>query len=249
MSNNKMKGLLKGLRYISQIFDNEKEQEMQIGFPTDVKHVAHIGWDGPSVNSPSWMNEFKSPQGFSSAPLGLTGDMKDDANSGQKISEDPNRRSARNNSGSRDLPELPKSSRRHSAGGSVDSPTKEKTERTRQRRSSKNSNRDSTDSPKAPKPTRLSLDSSLGSESPSRHSGPDIPKKTRRKKSKDTTGGGGSSSRSRSTKPPISDNQQQYQSAYSDPGPNPESEFGSKSHGNELYRQRQSFEGEEKGLT
>ncbi|KAA3474920.1 CRIB domain-containing protein RIC7-like [Gossypium australe] len=61
-SNNKMKGLLKGLRYISEIFENEKEPEMQIGLPTDVKHVAHIGWDGPSsVNSaPSWMNEFKS---------------------------------------------------------------------------------------------------------------------------------------------------------------------------------------------
>ncbi len=28
---------------------------MQIGFPTDVKHVAHIGWDGPSTNTPSWV--------------------------------------------------------------------------------------------------------------------------------------------------------------------------------------------------
>lgn len=29
---------------------------MQIGHPTDVKHVAHIGWDsGPSVNPPSWV--------------------------------------------------------------------------------------------------------------------------------------------------------------------------------------------------
>ena len=85
-----MKGLLRGLRYISQIFgmevlslmvlvhqtnswqnkqsymmcsflgvidrnfncvadNDEKEPEMQIGYPTDVKHVAHIGWDGPSV--------------------------------------------------------------------------------------------------------------------------------------------------------------------------------------------------------
>lgn len=35
--------------------DNEKEQDIQIGYPTDVKHVAHIGWDGPSVNSPSWV--------------------------------------------------------------------------------------------------------------------------------------------------------------------------------------------------
>ncbi|CAH8331470.1 unnamed protein product [Eruca vesicaria subsp. sativa] len=50
-----MKGLLKGLRYITQIFDEEKEQEMQIGFPTDVKHVAHIGSDGPAANTPSWV--------------------------------------------------------------------------------------------------------------------------------------------------------------------------------------------------
>ncbi|XP_072146426.1 uncharacterized protein [Setaria viridis] len=49
-----MKGLLKGLRYISQIFD-AKEPEMQIGNPTDVKHVAHIGWDNASVTAPSWV--------------------------------------------------------------------------------------------------------------------------------------------------------------------------------------------------
>jgi hypothetical protein len=36
-------------------FADEKEQEMQIGLPTDVKHVAHIGWDGPSANAPSWV--------------------------------------------------------------------------------------------------------------------------------------------------------------------------------------------------
>ncbi|AQK75976.1 CRIB domain-containing protein RIC7 [Zea mays] len=57
-----MKGLLKGLRYISQIFD-AKEPEMQIGKPTDVKHVAHIGWDNASVTAPSWMNEFKASPG------------------------------------------------------------------------------------------------------------------------------------------------------------------------------------------
>lgn len=32
-----------------------KEREMEIGFPTDVKHVAHIGWDGPSDSAPSWV--------------------------------------------------------------------------------------------------------------------------------------------------------------------------------------------------
>ncbi|KAE9619392.1 putative CRIB domain-containing protein [Lupinus albus] len=55
MSSKKVNGLLRGLKYISQIFENEKEEEIQIGNPTDVKHVAHIGWDGPSVNTPSWV--------------------------------------------------------------------------------------------------------------------------------------------------------------------------------------------------
>ncbi|CAN8270476.1 unnamed protein product [Cochlearia groenlandica] len=55
-----MKGLLKGLRKIARIFD-EKEPEMQIGTPTDVKHVAHIGWEGPTSTTPSWMDDYQSP--------------------------------------------------------------------------------------------------------------------------------------------------------------------------------------------
>ncbi|XP_076887245.1 uncharacterized protein LOC143537341 [Bidens hawaiensis] len=39
--------------------DNDKEPEIQIGAPTDVKHVAHIGCDGPSSSAPTWMNEFQ----------------------------------------------------------------------------------------------------------------------------------------------------------------------------------------------
>ncbi|CAN0885887.1 CRIB domain-containing protein RIC5 [Linum grandiflorum] len=59
-----VKGLLKGLRYISQIFDDdEKEPEMQIGNPTDVKHVAHIGWDGNTDGPPTWMNGFQEQPG------------------------------------------------------------------------------------------------------------------------------------------------------------------------------------------
>ena len=43
-------------RNFNCVADNDgKEPEMQIGYPTDVKHVAHIGWDGPSINSPSWV--------------------------------------------------------------------------------------------------------------------------------------------------------------------------------------------------
>uniref|UniRef100_A0A0E0KVJ5 CRIB domain-containing protein n=1 Tax=Oryza punctata TaxID=4537 RepID=A0A0E0KVJ5_ORYPU len=56
----KMKGIFKGLKVISQIFV-VKEHEMQIGSPTDVKHVAHIGWDGLTGNaSPSWMNDIRA---------------------------------------------------------------------------------------------------------------------------------------------------------------------------------------------
>ncbi|KAK7336886.1 hypothetical protein VNO77_17437 [Canavalia gladiata] len=74
-SSNKVKGLLKGLRFISQIFDNEKEAEIQIGNPTDVKHVAHIGWDGPTETAPSWMHEFKSVPGITPAPPNLGGEV------------------------------------------------------------------------------------------------------------------------------------------------------------------------------
>ncbi|KAJ0761603.1 putative CRIB domain-containing protein RIC1 [Helianthus annuus] len=50
----KVKGFFKGLKNISDIFDEEEEPEIQIGMPTDVKHVAHIGADGPATESPSW---------------------------------------------------------------------------------------------------------------------------------------------------------------------------------------------------
>lgn len=46
-----------------------QEHEMEIGFPTDVKHVAHIGWDGPSVCGPSWVDELKTSSDFAMGPL------------------------------------------------------------------------------------------------------------------------------------------------------------------------------------
>ncbi|RCV10538.1 hypothetical protein SETIT_2G119500v2 [Setaria italica] len=67
MSTKMKKGILKPFRYISNMMDG-KEPEMQIGFPTDVKHVAHIGWDGPGATNnnnnaggaPSWMKDYHS---------------------------------------------------------------------------------------------------------------------------------------------------------------------------------------------
>lgn len=49
---------------------------MEIGYPTDVKHVAHIGWDGPSGTGPSWMNDFKTAPDFSTS-LGNLGELSD----------------------------------------------------------------------------------------------------------------------------------------------------------------------------
>ncbi|KAL3717303.1 CRIB domain-containing protein RIC7 [Eucalyptus grandis] len=219
----KMKGLLKGLRYISQIFENEKEQEMEIGFPTDVKHVAHIGWDGPSVTSPGWMNEFRTAPGVSSAPLGVPGDTNGDGSVRSVGSEDSSRRGTQTptfpSSPARDLPELPKSSRRHSTGIPTDSPTKSRSDKSSRgsRRASKGSPaRDPSD------PVRKLQDSSpgAGSESPRKSKLPDIPKKSRRKKSKESSSVGGSSRSSTRSKaqaqaeaePPT------YGAPFSDPG-------------------------------
>ncbi|XP_041023506.1 CRIB domain-containing protein RIC10-like isoform X2 [Juglans microcarpa x Juglans regia] len=72
----KMKGIYKSFKYISQIFV-VKEREMEIGYPTDVKHVAHIGLDGPSGSAPSWMHEYKTASEFSTTSLGSIGEFRD----------------------------------------------------------------------------------------------------------------------------------------------------------------------------
>ncbi|ESW16863.1 hypothetical protein PHAVU_007G190900 [Phaseolus vulgaris] len=169
MSGGKVKGILKGFRYFTQIFEGEKEQEIQIGFPTDVKHVAHIGWDGPSVNSPSWMNEFKTSPGVDVQNKGQENGVK-------RVPEEPKRRS------SRDSADLPKASKRQSTG-LTDSPVREKTTKPRTRKSSNKPKEE-------PHPTRIPEYSDpypLPSTLPS----PDnnIPKKTRRHKPKDTSSG------------------------------------------------------------
>ncbi|KAK9064202.1 hypothetical protein SSX86_015582 [Deinandra increscens subsp. villosa] len=68
----KIKGVMKSFKFISQIFVI-KEREMEIGYPTDVKHVAHIGGDGSSGSAPSWMNEFKTGPDFAASSIGNSG--------------------------------------------------------------------------------------------------------------------------------------------------------------------------------
>ncbi|KAG5561377.1 hypothetical protein RHGRI_004415 [Rhododendron griersonianum] len=54
-----------------------KEREIEIGYPTDVKHVAHIGWDGPSGTAPTWMNEFNTASNFTATSIGNINETRD----------------------------------------------------------------------------------------------------------------------------------------------------------------------------
>ncbi|KAJ8527213.1 hypothetical protein K7X08_029690 [Anisodus acutangulus] len=171
--------------------DEEKEKEIQIGLPTDVKHVAHIGWDGPSTDNPSWMKEFNGPGQFQSAPLvPPPADIAKENPEIQWVSEDSNRRSRNANPSSAGDP--PKSTRRHSSSkenGATDSPKKSRSSRRHHRK----------DSADGSKNGRIQLDSAAGSESPAIDL-PDIPKKSRRKKPKESVPGGGTVAGSRSSK-------------------------------------------------
>ncbi|KAH7862683.1 hypothetical protein Vadar_008085 [Vaccinium darrowii] len=180
---------------------------MQIGNPTDVKHVAHIGSDGPSADSPSWMEDFKSPQGSESVPPTNNGDSKENPEN-KRVSEGSSQRGSRSKKSlTNDLPELPKSTRRHSLDdGSSTAPSSPR------RESSTKSRRNT---PDRSKQTRQPKALVLGSDSSSRNL-PDIPRKSSRKKPKDQTT---RSSRSKADAPPPS---VAYTSPFSDPGPNTE---------------------------
>ncbi|GMI69278.1 ROP-interactive CRIB motif-containing protein 6 [Hibiscus trionum] len=173
-----MKGLLKGLRYFTHMFESEKEPEMKIGLPTDVKHVAHIGMDGPSAvqSKPSWMNEFQTPAGgFQTPPASLGGEVS--VEDPVKWGSQDNHSLSRKGSAAKDMPQLPKSSKRTtSTNGSGVSSTKEKTDKSKQS-----------------KKTKKPKDSNQATESTSKE-----PKKSKRKKVKEL-GGEGSSRRSRAT--------------------------------------------------
>ncbi|KAG2317252.1 hypothetical protein Bca52824_020374 [Brassica carinata] len=55
----RFKGLYqKSFKCFSDVFD--EEDEMEIGYPTDVRHVSHIGWDSSPSSAPSWLHEFKT---------------------------------------------------------------------------------------------------------------------------------------------------------------------------------------------
>ncbi|KAJ1416613.1 CRIB domain [Sesbania bispinosa] len=198
--NSTMNGFLNAASLSGEIVDNsDKEPEIQIGHPTDVRHVAHIGWDGPSENSPSWMHEFKSVPGISSTPPNVNGDIqcKGQENSA-RVPADPTRRDSRSvtcEGHERDLSEMPRSSKRHSnsSGNMRESHAKEKSDRPRHsKRSSKHSH--SNDSFNGTNTTEQSMH--MDSDSLQLHGGDlppkglqDIPKRTHSnsKKTKDSS--------------------------------------------------------------
>ncbi|KAL0803111.1 hypothetical protein Bca101_058287 [Brassica carinata] len=146
--------------------ESGKEEEIEIGNPTDVKHVAHIGWDGPSAtpaSTPSWMNEFKNGGGLESGQGG-----GEDDSSVKCMSECGGR--------TRDLPKLPKYSRK--AASEKGSPTREISSDKTKRRSSKKGT--TTSSSRRPKEV---------SELNERSSLQEAPKKSRRKKKTKEIGG------------------------------------------------------------
>ncbi|KAL8146942.1 CRIB domain-containing protein RIC6-like [Apium graveolens] len=181
----RMKGLLKGLRYISNIFEEAKEHEIQIGLPTDVKHVAHIGWDGPSSGeSPSWMKQYNGGGVVQSAPLNVSGQPRENPQV-KWVSQDSARRKSTKSS-ARDLPELPKSSRCQFTDSSAASPSpKRDPSKSRSRRYQKSDSEGSGRSGRRAK--ELSNDATDSPSTPTSRKPADGPKKSRHRKSKESS--------------------------------------------------------------
>ncbi|CAM0878067.1 unnamed protein product [Alopecurus aequalis] len=68
-----MQRLIKGIKSLSQVFavydgeeEEEEEREIVIGYPTDVQHVGHIGWDGLNkVGGMGMVSAFSLPSSLS----------------------------------------------------------------------------------------------------------------------------------------------------------------------------------------
>ena len=72
--------LMKGIRSLSLMFagddEGEEEREMVIGYPTDVQHVGHIGWDGHNkVGAMGMVNAFSLPSSLSLRQLEMAMDQ------------------------------------------------------------------------------------------------------------------------------------------------------------------------------
>ncbi|PWA70747.1 PAK-box/P21-Rho-binding family protein [Artemisia annua] len=93
----------------------------------DVKHVSHVGYNGPAIESPSWMKGFDGRAESRSGPLDKTGTMvetpevkwvSEDSNHIKARKDNACHRSTRSVETSRHLPLLPRSTTNHR--GSMD---------------------------------------------------------------------------------------------------------------------------------
>ncbi|KAI4368416.1 hypothetical protein MLD38_016974 [Melastoma candidum] len=187
-----VKGFLKGLKYIQNIFEipkeEEEEEELEIGLPTDVKHVAHIGSDGPSSNAPSWMTEFNATQ-LTSPPALPVREENDQGNT-------PTRDSLLKNK--KETETSPRSPLSSGHGPPLGSPPKKSTKKHHLRRNRAPivapSDSETPGSPKAPskhgRRKKKSADASSDEPSPAT-------KPSHRKRSSKSSSGGGSSTSSR----------------------------------------------------
>ncbi|MED6185043.1 hypothetical protein PIB30_053179 [Stylosanthes scabra] len=212
MPNNcKVKGILKRISFISQVFESDKEKEIEIGHPTDVKHVAHIGWQGHSAeNNPSWMNEFKSSPGLtSSAPLSLYGDLHSQGNDNspqwdsQETDSAVKRGSRSMNGEERDARSSRKQSMREShAKEKSDRPRNPKTRSSKSKESSCNNKNESTNNNSKCSSEQQQIQGCSSSEQPPRNNLlPDVSKRTSSIKVKDASSNAGSTAtKSRSSR-------------------------------------------------
>ena len=66
----KLQKMVKGFKGLPQVFYRKEEEvmEMEIGFPTNVQHVGHIGWDGSNNTSVSTMESWDRTPEFMQIP-------------------------------------------------------------------------------------------------------------------------------------------------------------------------------------
>jgi hypothetical protein len=63
--------LIKGIKQMFAVYDGEEdeeeeEREIVIGYPTDVQHIGHIGWDGLNkVGGMGMVSAFSLPSSLS----------------------------------------------------------------------------------------------------------------------------------------------------------------------------------------
>ncbi|KAJ4805841.1 ROP-interactive CRIB motif-containing protein 5 [Rhynchospora pubera] len=164
------KNILRPIQFISKIFDAKEEEELQIGLPTDVKHLAHIGFHGPETTGPSWMDQYHS------APLEMQGSEHTDAGANQWASQEINfeiDESPLDTPSHSPKPMRPRHSRRHQSEGTitVDKESKKKGHRLI-RKKKEGSKEDSAVTPDKPAVPKSKKKKSKGSEGVSESSGP-----------------------------------------------------------------------------